>query len=111
MCYSRSTYADDDVGVCKNDRVIVPANCHTSVDLIEEVDELFKIYFVVRFRACYLDHCCTWIRKVTSAFEDRALPLTLNIFVFHCLSQEREHTFQVLRIDVSFPATNDSHSC
>ena len=63
MCYSRSTYADDYVGVCKNDRVIVPANCRTSVDLIEEVDELFKIYFVVRFRACYLDHCCTLMDK------------------------------------------------
>jgi len=27
-----------------------------SIDLVEEVDEFFKIYFVVRFGPCNLDH-------------------------------------------------------
>ena len=33
------------------------ACCSTSIDLVEEVHELFKIYFVVRFCTRDLDHC------------------------------------------------------
>jgi len=67
----------------------VSAGCSTSVNFVEEVNELFKIYFVVRFRTGYLDHRCTVIEKITKLFiinPDACLTLTLNLFVGHGFS-------------------------
>ena len=40
-----------------------------SVDFVEEIDELLKIYFVVRFYSCNLNHCYVNKGKVRNASE------------------------------------------
>lgn len=62
----------DGTVVCA-DKISVLADCSTSVDLVEEVNELFKIYFVVRFCTGYLDHCC---KKVDERGYDAVSSLT-----------------------------------
>ena len=64
----------------------------SSICFIEELDELFEIYFVIRFDTCDLDHGCLVI-----------INLTIDFFFCNLVSEYFKNFFEIWLVYIPFP--------